>query len=181
MCGGTYIASFTLTFITKVLPSKAYPTTLSLCLGRSQEFQKIMFNYSSDGSIMYKWQIITSFIYVIMIFCWSLESIIYIMLFKFMLHHESSLKSKESVALKKLKQNVITLKGQAITFLVQVLFWGCAFLVYYGITPDPSIIWMGFICDASISAIQIVYSPNLRAETIAMVISFRACLPSSTR
>ena len=181
MCGGTYIASFTLTFITKVLPSKAYPTTLSLCLGRSQEFQKIMFNYSSDGSIMYKWQIITSFIYVIMIFCWSLESIIYIMLFKFMLHHESSLKSKESVALKKLKQNVITLKGQAITFMVQALFWACAFLVYYGITPDPSIVWMGFICDASISAIQIVYSPKLRAETIAMVNSFKAFLPISPR
>ena len=101
---------------------------------------------------------------------------IYSFLFKFLLHHASSLKPIESMTLKKLKQNVFTLHGQMITLLVQAVFWCLITLIYVlnAMSEDPPVVWMAFIFDASISAIQIAYSPNLRAETVVILNSLKS-------
>ena len=166
MCGGTYMVSFITTMAFKMSPDKAYPTAMTLCLGRSQQFQEILFNYLSDGSKVYNW--LTICIQIFLLLCFLVELIIYLLLFKFMQNHESSLKPIESMALKKLKQNVFTLHGQIITFMVQALFWGFITLicVFNVMSEDLPMVWVAFILDASLSAIQIVYSPNLRADIL---------------
>ena len=173
MCGGTYMVSFITTMAFKMSPDKAYPTAMTLCLGRSQQFQEILFNYLSDGSKVYNW--LTICIQIFLLLCFLVELIIYLLLFKFMQNHESSLKPIESMALKKLKQNVFTLHGQIITFMVQALFWGFITLicVFNVMSEDLPMVWVAFILDASLSAIQIVYSPNLRAETVHILNSLK--------
>ena len=79
------------------------------------------------------------------------------------------------MALKKLRQNIFTLHGQIITFMVQALFWGFIALicVFNVMSEDLPMVWVAFIFDASLSAIQIVYSPNLRAETVHILKSLK--------
>ena len=173
MCGGTYVVSFITTMALKMSQDKDHPTAMTLCLGRSQQSQEILFNYLSDGSKVYNW--LTICIHIFLLLCFLVELIIYQLLFKFMLNHESSLKPIESMALKKLKQNVFTLHGQIITFMVQALFWGFITLinVFNVMSEDLTMVWVAFIFDASLSAIQIIYSPNLRAETVHILNSLK--------
>ena len=160
MCGGTFAVSFITTMTLMLSPNKSHPTALTLCLGRSQQSQKIMFNYLSDGSIVYQW--LPSLVDMFLLLCFLIELMIYSFLFKFLINHETSLKPIESIALKKLKQNVITLHGQIITFLVQAVFWCLITLIYMfdAMSEDLPMVWVAFIFDASLSVIQIVSKPE---------------------